>query len=229
MGPIPSGNGIRRYFLDLYVPSYTPTISALIESRKSSRQSSENPSLLLVVQPDGSLQNAWPEIGSYNVSIRRWRLLCRRGRRSLRYVVEGPRDLRFAHFVSYGKLESSRPFDASFQLYAGKRLTLLEIVRSRVPSAEFAFLSACHTDEALHLTAAVQYCGFRSVVGTMWVMVDMDGQRLVEDFYMSTFSSEESRVQYYERTAMALRDAVKKLRKKGVPLGRWVSFVHYGA
>ncbi|KAI0300955.1 hypothetical protein BC826DRAFT_966599 [Russula brevipes] len=58
-------------------------------------------------------------------------------------------------------------------------------------NAEFAFLSACHTaemadgsiaDEALHLAAAVQYCGFRSVVGTMWATADVDGgQGLVED------------------------------------------------
>ncbi|KAH9028324.1 hypothetical protein EDB84DRAFT_1272301, partial [Lactarius hengduanensis] len=46
----------------------------------------------------------------------------------------------------------------------------LEIVRSHLPFAEFVFLSARHTaevtegstvDEALHPTAAVQYCGFR--------------------------------------------------------------------
>ena len=156
-------------------------------------------------------------------------------------VVEGLRDHRFAHFVCHGKLESGRPFDVSFQLHAGKRLTLLDIVRARLASAEFAFLSACHTaeitdgsvaDEALHLTAAVQYCGFRSVVGTMWAMADMDGQGLVQDFYKSTFSTAESRasVLYYERTAKALRDAVKELRRKrGVPLERWVNFVHYGA
>lgn len=52
---------------------------------------------------------------------------------------------------------------------------LLDIVRRQLPSAEFAFLSACHTaelaeeslaDEVLHLAAAMQFCGFRSVVGT---------------------------------------------------------------
>jgi CHAT domain-containing protein len=66
-----------------------------------------------------------------------------------------------------------------------ERLTLLEIVQSRLPDAEFAFLSCCHaaeitaesvSDEALHLTAAMQYCGFRSVVGTMWEMADTDGR-----------------------------------------------------
>ena len=52
-------------------------------------------------------------------------------------------------------------------------------MRSDLPTAEFAFISACHTaevtqgsiiDEVLHLAAAVQYCGFKSLVGTMWAM-----------------------------------------------------------
>jgi CHAT domain-containing protein len=85
-------------------------------------------------------------------------------------------------------LETGKPFEASFKLHKGERLTLLNIVRSRLPDAEFAFLSCCHvaettaesvSDEALHLTAAMQYCGFRGAVGTMWAMVDTDGRDLV--------------------------------------------------
>ena len=58
-----------------------------------------------------------------------------------------------------------------------------------MPSAEFAFLSACHktkvtegciTDEGLHVAAEVQYCGIRSVVGTMWAMMNEDGRDLAE-------------------------------------------------
>ena len=240
MGPIPSEGGVKRYFLDLYIPSYTPTLSALIESRKSGQKTLESPSLLLVAQPDESLLHAWPEIRRIqSIGTNVTSLISERATPSA--VLEGLRDHQFAHFVCHGKLEPGKPFDASFQLHGDERLTLLDIVRSRLATAEFAFLSACHTaeitegsieDESLHLTAAVQYCGFRSVVGTMWAMADMDGEGLVEDFYKSTFSCEESgeSVPYYERTARALRDAVKKLRrKKGVPLERWVNFVHYGA
>jgi CHAT domain-containing protein len=240
IGPIPSSDNVTRYFLDLYIPSYTPSLSALIESRKSTRQSLEKPSLLLVAQPDEYLLQAWPEIWHVQrLGTKVTTLISKRAIPSA--VVEGLRDHRFAHFVCHGILEPGKPFDASFQLYKDKRLTLLDIVRSQLTTAEFAFLSACHTaeitdgsvaDEALHLTAAVQYCGFRSVVGTMWAMADMDGKGLVEDFYKSTFSEDESQasVPFHERTAKALRDAVKKLRrKKGVPLERWVNFVHYGA
>jgi tetratricopeptide (TPR) repeat protein len=55
MGPIPSDNGKELYFSDLYIPSYTPTLSALIESRKprslSEASSGLKPSILLVAQP----------------------------------------------------------------------------------------------------------------------------------------------------------------------------------
>ena len=154
-------------------------------------------------------------------------------------VTEGLRGSRFAHFACHGVLEAGKPFDASFKLHRGSRLTLLDIVKYRLPDAEFAFLSCCHpaentsdsiADEALHLTAAMQYCGFRSVVGTMWEMADTDGRDLAKNFYNSLFSSQEAGVPYYERAAEALRNATQKMRlKRGITLERWVNFVHYGA
>jgi hypothetical protein len=64
----------------------------------------------------------------------------------------------------------------------------------------------------------------------MWAMVDGDGGGLAEHFYNSMFSSHEPGVPYYERSARALRDAVRALRReKRLPLEQWVNFVHYGA
>ena len=153
-------------------------------------------------------------------------------------VMEHLQDHRFAHFTCHGVLEAGKPFNASFKLHRGQRLTLLEIIRSRLPSAEFAFLSACHTaelteesiaDEGLHLSAAVQYSGFRSVVGTMWAMADIDGEVLAKHFYASVFSDKWEGVPYYKRTAEALRNAMQELRRrKKVSMERWVDFVHYG-
>ncbi|KAI0003261.1 hypothetical protein BJV74DRAFT_812582 [Russula compacta] len=113
---------------------------------------------------------------------------------------------------------------ASFKLYNDRGLSLLDIVRSRLPNTEFAFLSACHTaeltdesitDEALHLTAATQFCGFRSVVGTMWAMADTDGPYLARNFYKSVFSSRRRRVRYYERTAGSLSRCCEDAAEKG--------------
>ncbi|KAI0246944.1 hypothetical protein BJV78DRAFT_1250167 [Lactifluus subvellereus] len=75
----------------------------------------------------------------------------------------------------------------------------------------------------------MQFSGFRSVIGTMWAMVDEDGQDLSEYFYGKMFAAG-AQVVSYEKSARALRHATQKLRAKmGISLERWVNFVHYGA
>jgi CHAT domain-containing protein len=237
MGPIPTNNG-PCYFSDLYISSYTPTLSALIESRNPSKSPLDKPSILLVANLDEAMQEAWPEIWFIqSLDTKVTTLLGKMSKPSV--VLEGLQDHQFVHFVCHGNLVAEKPFDASFSLHDGNRLTIHDVVRSRLPTAEFAFLSACHTaeltegsiaDEGLHLAAAVQYCGFRSVVGTMWAMADQDGGDLTKLFYKLMFSSGEPEVPYHKRSARALRDAVQFLRKKKrLPLEQWVNFVHYGA
>ena len=239
MGPIPSNVGTPRYFLDLYIPSYIPSLSALIEARSPSPEPISKPSILLVAQPDETIPKAWKEMNAVQAVDTQVTTLCAAKATPIA-VLARLQDHRFAHFVCHGMLEPGKPFGASFKLHRGKRLLLLDIVRSQLPNAEFVFLSACHTaeltkdsiaDEVLHLAAAMQFCGFRSVVGTMWAMADIDGRDLAEFFYESVLSDEWKGVRYYERTAKALRDAVVNLRRKkgGITLERWVNFVHYGA
>jgi CHAT domain-containing protein len=239
MGPIPSDDGELRYFLDLYICSYTPTLSALIQSRRhdSGLRSSDRPSILLVAQPDPYLPTVGGEIQAVQALDAEVTSLISEAATPAT-VIDGFHHHGFVHFACHGQLEAGKPFEAGFELHGEARLTLLEIVGANFPAAEFAFLSACHTaemtegsviDEGLHLAAAVQYCGFRSVVGTMWAMVDEDGRDLAENFYKALFANSRE-TPYYERSAKALRSAVKKLRRKRhIALERWVNFVHYGA
>lgn len=101
--------------------------------------------------------------------------------------------------------ETIRLFFQALQRQTPFVARVLDVVGSRLPDAEFAFLAACHTaeltddspaDEALHLTDAMQYCGFRSVVGTMWAMADTDGRDLAGNFYKLVFSGRRTGVQY---------------------------------
>jgi CHAT domain-containing protein len=252
MGPVPSVDGELRYFLDLYISSYTPSLSALIQSqsRDTGLQPSDHPSVLLVAQSDPFLPTVGGEIEVVQALDTEVTSLVSAAATPAA-VIDGFQHHRFVHFACHGTLESGKPFEAGFELHGHERLTLLEIVRADLPTAEFAFLSACHTaevtegsimDEGLHLAAAVQYSGFRSVVGTMWAMVDDDGRYLAENFYKALFSNSmrDQGIPYHERSAEALQFAVKKLRKKlrtrkelrknrGITLERWVNFVHYGA
>lgn len=238
-GPIDSDDGVMRYFSDIYVSSYTPTLSALIEARKGIADTVEPPSLLIIGQPDPSLPGVRREIkvvqrlAPYASSL----IGAAATRAS---VMEHLPEHRMAHFACHGALNPERPFETAFLLGGGERLTLLDIVRSRLATAEFAFLSVCHAaewtdarspDEALHLTAAMQYCGFRSVAGTLWAMADADGRDLSKHFYGHVFAAEGRgrHMNIGDRSARALRDAVQRLRvEKGVTLERWVNFVHCG-
>ena len=273
MGPIPSTDDpsstpeAERYFSDLYIPSYTPTLSALIESRRPSRSPQppldrrhrrHRPPLLLVAHHQSSLGGMRKEIRAVQ-GMRRTKVTSLVGKKATKAAVaDGLAQHRFAHFAGSVKLVPGRPFDAPFGLHADERLTLLDVARrGPLADAEFAFLSASHTaeltdavhpDEALHLAAAMQHCGFRSVVGTMWAMADMDGRDVCRLFYRLMFEEGKAKkgmrgqgqglrgqeheevVPYHERAAEALRDAVQKLRKKkGVTTDRWVTYVHYGA
>ena len=238
MGPISSNGPTKLYFSDIYISSYTPTLSALIESREPSTQPLDVPSMLLVVQPDDEIPSSIEEMHIVQAVCPSVETL--NGKVATPIVtLDCLRRHQFVHISCHGELETGKPFDAYFELYEGARLTLLDIVRSQLPSAEFAFLSACHTaeiteesiaNEGLHLAAAVQYCGFRSVVGTMWAVVDEDGPPVAEKLYKSVFSVTErwEGKPYYARTAEALRDAVRGLRKE-MTLESWVNYVHYGA
>jgi CHAT domain-containing protein len=78
------------------------------------------------------------------------------------------------HLACHGVQERD-PLKSAFMLHGG-RLSIEEIMQLNIPSAVLAFLSACQTakgdrsapDQAVHLASSMLFCGFRSVVGTMW-------------------------------------------------------------
>ncbi|KAI0256881.1 TPR-like protein [Lactifluus subvellereus] len=240
-GPIPSHTKVKRYLCDIYVCSYTPSLSAMIASRSHTLSASASgpPSLLIVGQPDESLPGVDSETLSIVSLVGSGSVTSVADKASTpEEVIAGLPTHPWVHFACHGVLKPGRPFESSFLLQHNTYLSLLRIAKVHLPMAELAFLAACHTaeltegdtpDEVLHLTAAMQFSGFRSVIGTMWAMADEDGQELSEYFYRKMFSAD-AQVASYEESARALRHAIRKLRaEKRVSLERWVNFVHYGA
>ncbi|KZP12443.1 hypothetical protein FIBSPDRAFT_668767, partial [Athelia psychrophila] len=100
------------------------------------------------------------------------------------------------HFACHGRLNTAEPFRSEFELQDDP-LSLSDLVHARLPNADFAFLAACDSatsggttntpDESLHLATAMQFCGVRSVVGTLWPMADVDGPRVAPVFYQHMF------------------------------------------
>ena len=238
MGPIPSSGGVTRYFSDLYISSYTQTLSALITSRRPSTHTTQThpKPTLVVAQPGQSPPGSWPD----TLAIRGLDLQTKAitsGSMSPTTVLDSLERHQFAHIPHHVTLKPEKPFDAAMLFHNEKRLNLLDIVRSRFPAGEFAFLPGSHTaeltgdsipDEVLHFSAAVQYAGIRSVIGTMWEADDEDGRNLAEIVYRRMFSEQKGVEPYYEKSAKALQYAVQQLRP-ALPLVRWVNFVHHGA
>jgi CHAT domain-containing protein len=249
MGPIPSSDksAPRRYFSDLYISSYTPTLSALIASRNPYVPVPAVP-ILLDAQPTPSLPARANSQVIRGLDLQVTHLSPDNATPTI--VLDELQRCQFADIGYHGVLKEGKPFDAALRFRTRDDLTLLDLVRLRLPTCEFAFLPGSHTadlaeesipDEVLHFAAAVQYSGCRSVIGSMWETVDEDGRDLARDVYSSMFSRSESGhhdgIPYYEKSAAALRDGVQKMRRrvekirssKVPPLVRWVNFVHIGA
>jgi hypothetical protein len=119
------------------------------------------PSLLLVAQPDDSLQKVKGEIEviqalmALNTHVTDLILEEITGG----MAVQGLQDHRFDYFSCQLTFEAAKPFDSSSStLRRDERLTLPDIVRSRLPASEFAFFSACHTAELSDKSSAKEPC-----------------------------------------------------------------------
>lgn len=250
-----------KYLPDLYTSSYTPSLSALIEARAKARTSvsssdTTSPTMLIVGQPgDPSLINADEEIHTVLslLPLNTTPTLLLDEDASLAAVRSAMNDHSWLHMACHGLSDHEVPTQSAFQLSGDDKLTLRDIIKLRLPRAEFAFLSACSTaefnlrpaggtlegesfDEVFHLSAAMQFCGFRGVVGTMWTVNDEDGVEVARHFYreLSRKGGEVGQVEGWNPrdAASALNKAVRKLKRKlkgeRGSLERWVNFIHVG-
>jgi CHAT domain-containing protein len=95
-------------------------------------------------------------------------------RASASSVLNGLTTAHILHLACHGH-QNENPLDSNFALNDGP-LTISSLMRLNLQHAMFAFLSACETakgdknqpDQAVHLAASMVFCGFRSVVATMW-------------------------------------------------------------
>jgi CHAT domain-containing protein len=222
----------------MYTSSYIPTVSALIRARSNTTPISQSivPKLLFIGQPDEALPSVQDEIGNVR-QLGDFVDVMVGTDASRDTVIHGLQQHSWAHFACHGHLgDNAQPFHASFELHGGSRLTLLDLIQARLPNAELAFLSACHSaagdsgtpDETIHLAAALQFCGFRSVVGTLWAMEDEDGPTIAKEFYKYMFRKPGNQADFRD-SAEALNMAIRSMRKNDVPLERWIMFVHIGA
>ncbi|KAG1747025.1 CHAT domain-containing protein [Suillus occidentalis] len=226
---------------DLYVCSYTPTLSALIRSRQITK-GRVTPSFVAIGQgqPGAGKGKALLAVDSElelvhslvpataNHSTVSGDKATRTG------ALKALEDNSWVHLACHGKQHPTQPYDSHFVM-RDEHLTLLDIMERDIPHAEFAFLSACHTavgdketpDEVIHLAAGLQFSGFKSVVGTLWEVDDSVAKHVVEAFYKYMFHPKEAGVMDCTRAAWALNCATHAVKTK-VPLEQRMVFIHIG-
>ncbi|KAJ7467583.1 TPR-like protein [Mycena latifolia] len=229
---------------DFLISSYTPSLSALIESLRAKQESQDGLQLLAVAQPSAFGQNQIPgtmkEIASIEHLAQRVIPVLRleQDMATVESVQKAMRESQWAHFACHGLQDMSTPTNSALLLAGSSRLTLANIIQLHLPHADLAFLSACQTatgskhleDESVHLTAGMLLAGYRGVIGTMWSIMDTDGPQVAGDVYAHLFKTSPPDS---TRAAEALHLAVRKLRDSDHAGGaksfsRWVPFIHVG-
>ncbi|KAG1749483.1 CHAT domain-containing protein [Suillus lakei] len=221
---------------DLYICSYTPTLSALIRSRSmvntyvtpsfvavgQSRPCAGQGEVLLTIESELELVRELVPATANPTT------LC--GDDATRAgTLQALQQNTWVHLACHGQQDCEQPYNSGFAM-RDEPLTLLDIMEKHIPHAEFAFLSACHTavgneetpDEVIHLAAGLP--GFKSVIGTLWVVDDAVAKHVVEAFYENMF---DGGVMDCTKAARALNHATRAVKAK-VPLEQRIVFIHIG-
>ena len=265
-GPYRKG---RKNLADMFISSYTPTLSALIRARGSNlpepttqvkwfqkqiprkKETKVKKHFIAIGQAEAPKQSELHSVGTELANIEQsvdglttftrieGREVC------VSRVIEELGKNEWVHLACHGLPDKKQPFESAFALHDG-HLTIHRLIGCNLTDAEFAYLSACHTtvgdeeslDEVIHLAAAMQFAGFRSVIGTMWEVDDHETTKIAPLFYK--YMVDESGCLDYTRAAFALWKTMKSLRsgksrkwrkseKWEVPLDQQILYIHIGA
>jgi CHAT domain-containing protein/tetratricopeptide (TPR) repeat protein len=229
--------------LDRVVSSYTPTVRALAYARRPA-ESGHVPrqgASLIVAVPDAP--GCAPLTGVEHETSLLAGLLpgaeVRTGpAATCARVLDRLPEFPVVHFACHGQVNWSDPGGSQLIMhdYGTDSLTASAVSALHLADARLAYLSACDTahadrslnDEALHITAAFQLAGYRSVVGTLWQVSDVVAPRVAADVY-SSLTNGGTRPPDTARTAFALHQAVRAARDRyPAEPSLWAAHVHVG-
>ncbi|CCO37318.1 hypothetical protein BN14_11473 [Rhizoctonia solani AG-1 IB] len=224
---------------DHVVSSYTPTLTALLGS--ASAVANRAPRVLAIGQP------ATPGCSPLRGVYRELDLLRDHTKDSAGYsqligggatttaVLKGMDEYDWVHLACHAHQNVDDATKSGFYLHDGM-LDLSAISQRSFRNKGLAYLSACKTatgdeklpDEAIHLASGMLMAGYRSVIGSMWSVMDSDAPHVADRVYARLMK--DGKLGNGE-AGRALHYAVAELREKvgEKEYGRWVPYIHFGS
>ncbi|KAF8594676.1 TPR-like protein [Ceratobasidium sp. AG-I] len=218
------------------ISSYTPTLSALVVSNRSSHMFN---GILTVGQINTPGFETLPGTAHELNRIKQQAMHVRHTQLDgqdaiISAVLDAIETHSWVHFACHASQDTPDPTASAFHLHDGP-LSLKNIMKKSYKNAGLAFLSACQTakgdadlpDEAVHLAAGMLMAGYPSVVATMWSIQDEDAPLVAEEVYARLLEGEKPDSR---RAAKALHIAVERLREKvgEKAFTSWVPYMHLG-
>jgi CHAT domain-containing protein len=169
---------------DYVVPSYTPTLGAVLNARRNYKPIRKSDAKVLLAsvpnpykwRPLAFAEKEVAEVEAVLPATSILRLSDQEGQgATVAGIQEKLPEASILHLACHGHQDPEHPLDSGFVMRDGM-LTVADIMALRLPDVLLAFLSACETakgdekqpDQAVHLAAAMLFAGIKSVVGTMW-------------------------------------------------------------
>jgi CHAT domain-containing protein len=171
---------------DYLVPSYIPTLHSLIKARDAWASSRCSDTTGLVICEESSHNSSTKYLPSAAKEARivrecfesaHARVLNTMSTQTMRAELLSLLEDASAHILHLAchAVQDAEPLNSAIVLHDGQ-LTIEDIMRLSLPRATLAYLSACQTakgdqnapDQAVHIAASMLFCGFRSIVGTLW-------------------------------------------------------------
>jgi tetratricopeptide (TPR) repeat protein len=215
--------------LDRVVSSYTPTIRALARLRAAPDRANADGAPLVVAMPDTPGHAALPAtLAEAEALAAEYGVTALVGPRAIRRrVLDALSACRWVHFACHAHADNADPSGSHLILY-DQPLTVTDLLRTRVPRAHLAYLSACSTartsaalaGEAIHAGAAFQIAGFRHVVATLWQVEDRTAAALARAFYASRETAGIAHALHF--ATRSARDCAPRLPS------RWAAHIHLG-
>ncbi|CAE6498866.1 unnamed protein product [Rhizoctonia solani] len=228
----------RSRVFNYVVSSYTPTLTALLETTPSCLN--RNSRVLAIGQAatpgHSSLPGTAVELASVKAHIENKakysQLMDSQATTST--VLKAMEENDWIHLACHARQNVGNATESGFFLHDGT-LDLAAINRRSFKNKGLAFLSVCQTakgdkalpDEAVHLASGMLMAGYTSVIATMWSVVDEDAPIVADKVYAHLMK--DGKLGNGE-AGRALHNAVAVLRDRvGVEaFERWVPYIHIG-